>query len=59
MKDIFFRSATLLTLGLTLGLTACDKQLDIDPAQAVDATTALNSEDKVGSGVVGMYARTR
>lgn len=56
MKTIFFRSATVLTLGLTLGLAACNKQLEIDPTQSVDATTALNSETKVGSAVVGLYA---
>lgn len=57
MKTIFSRSAVAIALGLSLGLVACDKQLDIDPFQSVDATTALNSEDKVGSAVVGMYAR--
>ncbi|UOQ78136.1 RagB/SusD family nutrient uptake outer membrane protein [Hymenobacter sp. 5516J-16] len=57
MKTVFLRSAVLLGLGLSLGLTACDKQLDIDPYQSVDAATALDSEDKVGSAVVGIYAR--
>ncbi len=57
MKNIFFRKAALLSLGLTLGLTACDKQLDIKPEQSVDAVTALDSEDKVGSAVVGIYAQ--
>jgi starch-binding outer membrane protein, SusD/RagB family len=56
MKTIYFRSAAVLTLGLALGLTACNKQLEISPTQSVDATTALNSEDKVGSAVVGLYA---
>ncbi|TGD78912.1 RagB/SusD family nutrient uptake outer membrane protein [Hymenobacter wooponensis] len=57
MKTIFFRSAVLLALGLSLGLTACDKQLDIDPYQSVDAATALDTQDKVGSAVIGLYAR--
>lgn len=57
MKTVFLRSAVLLGLGLSLGLAACDKQLDIDPYQSVDAATALNTEAKVGSAVVGMYAR--
>lgn len=57
MKTIFFRSAAVLTLGLTLGLAACNKQLEIEPTQSVDATTALNSETKVGSAVVGLYAQ--
>ncbi|MCC3157322.1 RagB/SusD family nutrient uptake outer membrane protein [Hymenobacter sp. 15J16-1T3B] len=57
MKTIFFRSAVALSLGLTLGLTACEKQLDLDPRQSVDAATALDSEAKVGSAVVGLYAK--
>lgn len=57
MKTTLFRSATVLTLALSLGLTACDKQLNIDPAQSVDAATALDSEAKVSSAVVGLYAQ--
>lgn len=57
MKTIFFRSAALLALGLSLGLSACDDKLDINPAQSVDATTALSNEANVGSAVVGMYAQ--
>lgn len=55
MKTISFCSAALLVL--SLGLTACDKQLNIEPVQSVDATTALDSEAKVGSAVVGLYAQ--
>ncbi|GGE94733.1 RagB/SusD family nutrient uptake outer membrane protein [Hymenobacter cavernae] len=57
MKTIFSRSAVALTLGATLALTACEKQLDLAPPQSVDATTALNSEAKVGSAVIGLYAK--
>jgi len=57
MKTIFFRSAILLALGLSLGLGSCDDKLNIDPAQSVDATTALGNEANVGSAVVGMYAQ--
>lgn len=57
MKNIFYRSATLLTLGLTLGLAACDKQLDVEPRQSIDATTALNNEANVSSAIVGLYAQ--
>ncbi|OGX82348.1 RagB/SusD family nutrient uptake outer membrane protein [Hymenobacter glacialis] len=57
MKNFFSRSATVLTLGLALVLTSCDKQLDIDPLQSVDAGTALNSEANVTSAVVGLYAQ--
>ena len=57
MKNLFSRSAAFLSLALALGLTACDKQLNIDPMQSVDAATALNSETKVESAVVGLYAQ--
>lgn len=56
MKTIFFRSAAIAALGLTLGLGACDDKLDIDPLQAIDATTALNNEANVTSAVVGLYS---
>ncbi|WP_133271952.1 RagB/SusD family nutrient uptake outer membrane protein [Hymenobacter radiodurans] len=57
MKTIFFRSTALLVLGLSLGLSSCDDKLDINPAQSVDATTALSNEANVGSAVVGLYAQ--
>ncbi len=57
MKNLFSRSAAVLTLGLALGLTACNKQLDIEPQQSIDATTALTNEANVGSAVVGLYAQ--
>lgn len=57
MKTIFSRSLVLLGLGASLALTACEKQLDLNPYQSVDAATALDSETKVGSAVIGLYAR--
>jgi tetratricopeptide (TPR) repeat protein len=56
MNIPFSRSAALFSLGLALSLTACNKQLDIEPRQSVDATTAIDTQDKVGSAVVGLYA---
>ncbi|HEX8350017.1 MAG TPA: RagB/SusD family nutrient uptake outer membrane protein, partial [Hymenobacter sp.] len=57
MKTIFSRSATLLALSLSLGmgLAGCEKQLELQPYQSVDAATALNNQDKVSSAVVGLY----
>ena len=44
-----------MTLGF--GLAGCKDALDIAPQQGIDATTALNSQSKVGGAVVGMYAK--
>ena len=57
MKNLFPRSAAFWSLAFALTLTSCDKQLDIAPMQAVDAATALNSEPKLESAVVGLYAQ--
>ena len=57
MKKIISRSSTLLVLGLSLSLSSCDDKLNIDPAQSIDATTALGSQSNVASAVVGMYAQ--
>lgn len=47
-------AALLLTLGLSTG---CEKQLDLQPQQQVDATLALNTPEGVQAAVVGAYAR--
>lgn len=59
MKNSIFRSALGLTLALVMGtgLTACKDALNIEPLTGVDASTALDSETKVGSAVVGIYAK--
>lgn len=51
------RSAASLAFLLTLGLMSCDKQLDIDPQQSVDAATALDTPEGVESAIIGTYAR--
>lgn len=57
MKISSFSRTAALGLFLTLGLSACEKQLDLDPRQSVDAATALDSPEKVQSALVGAYAR--
>ncbi|WP_128544397.1 RagB/SusD family nutrient uptake outer membrane protein [Larkinella soli] len=42
-------------LALTLGVTSCDKRLDIEPRQSVDAATALSSAQDIESALVGAY----
>lgn len=41
---------------LLLGIVSCDKQLDIEPKQSIDATNALSNADDVEGAVVGAYA---
>jgi starch-binding outer membrane protein, SusD/RagB family len=58
MKLIRFgRLAAPAAFLLTLGLTACDKQLDLKPQQEVLADTALNTPEKVQTALTGAYAR--
>ena len=56
MKNTFIRP-TLLVLGLSLGLAGCKDALEIAPQQGIDASGALNTPEKVGGAVVGMYAK--
>ncbi len=37
--------------------TACDKKLDIEPQQNVDAETAINSPGSVDAAAIGMYTK--
>lgn len=53
MKTLFFYLALLLALGLP----ACQDAIDLQPQQSIDAATALDSPEKVGSAVVGIYGR--
>ncbi|RFP65516.1 RagB/SusD family nutrient uptake outer membrane protein [Hymenobacter lapidiphilus] len=60
MKTIsvsFRRLVAPTALLLTLGLLGCDKQLDIEPQQSVDAATALSTPEGVQSALTGVYAR--
>lgn len=57
MKISSFSRTAALGLLLTFGLSACEKQLELDPQQSVDAATALDTPEKVQSAIVGAYAR--
>ena len=41
---------------LTLSLAACDKKLEINPFETIDAETALASAQDVESAIIGAYA---
>ena len=43
--------AAMMLLGI-----GCDKRLDIEPKQSVDASTAITTPEDVNSAVVGMYS---
>jgi len=45
-----------LLLMLATGFTACEKALDVDPAQTIDAGTALENDQDVNSLIVGGYS---
>ena len=56
MKNTFIRPA-LLALALGLSLSSCNDPLEITPQQGIDTSVALNTPEKVGGAVVGMYAK--
>ncbi|HAI84251.1 MAG TPA: RagB/SusD family nutrient uptake outer membrane protein, partial [Chitinophagaceae bacterium] len=39
-----------------LSLTSCDKKLDVEPQQNIDATTAFQNDQDVNSAMVGCYS---
>jgi hypothetical protein len=41
---------------LVFAMAACNKKLDIEPKQSIDATTALTTDDDVEGAVVGAYS---
>ncbi|HET9747494.1 MAG TPA: RagB/SusD family nutrient uptake outer membrane protein, partial [Chitinophagaceae bacterium] len=58
MKKIF--SKYIITAGLiSILATGCEKQLDIDPRQSIDASTALTSRDAIEAVLTGVYARLK
>src|SRR3954467_2676108 len=54
MKSIIKISS--LWLFLMIAFSSCDKKLDIEPKQSVDAAVALTTADDVESAVVGAYS---
>lgn len=45
-----------LTCIAVAGLTACGKQLDLQPQQDVDAADAIKTPENVDAAAVGMYS---
>lgn len=46
----------ILIFSVATLLTACNKQLDIEPKQDVDAATAITTSENVDAAVIGMYS---
>ena len=58
MKKIF--SKYIIAAGLFAILaTGCEKQLEIEPQQSIDASTALESRDALEAVITGLYARLK
>ncbi len=46
----------IFSLALLFSSIACDKKLDIEPRQSIDATTAITTTEDVEAAVVGAYS---
>lgn len=53
INKTFFASAAIASL---LMMTACNKKLDVNPKQSIDAATALTSTEDVNAAVIGCYS---
>jgi tetratricopeptide (TPR) repeat protein len=54
MRKFIIKFSSIAMLILTIA--SCDKKLDIEPRQSIDATTAIENTDDVEAAVVGAYA---
>ncbi|OWP61431.1 RagB/SusD family nutrient uptake outer membrane protein [Hymenobacter amundsenii] len=54
MKKILYQAAVAALLSTSL-LTACNKKLDVDPVDNIDASTALATSADVEAAMVGAY----
>ncbi|HVE61563.1 MAG TPA: RagB/SusD family nutrient uptake outer membrane protein, partial [Chitinophagaceae bacterium] len=55
MKNKFFKG-TLIILSMVLSFSSCEKKLDIDPRQSIDAADALTSVSKINNALNSVYA---
>lgn len=49
----------LIAVAFFSAMTGCKKALEIDPAQSIDAGTALNSKDNINAAITGVYSRLK
>lgn len=55
MKKRYITKTLIIVLLATLS-TSCDKKLDFEPKQSIDATTALQTSADVRSAIIGAYS---
>ncbi len=55
----YISKLSLLIVSTGLLLTGCEKQLEIDPRQSIDASTALSSREAVEASITAIYARLK
>ena len=58
MKKYIIKSWVLAGF-ITVLVTGCEKQLNIQPKQSIDATTALTSREEIDASITGIYARLK
>ncbi len=58
MKHIGYKLFTALALGGLL-LSACKKQLEIEPRQSIESAGALDTKDEINASITGMYANLK
>lgn len=51
-----FNKVIIGLVGFTLLMSSCEKQLDIKPAQSIEATGALSTKEEISASIVSMYA---
>lgn len=49
----------IIILGIFLLMTSCEKLIDIDPRQEIDAEDALTNPEAVSAATISLYARLR
>src|SRR6188474_2061709 len=54
------KSIIIVTMIALLGTTwSCQKALDIEPRQSIEATTALTTKDGISAALVSVYSRMK
>lgn len=55
----YFSKISILAAFIGLLATGCQKQLEIQPRQSIDASTALSSRDAIEASITAIYARLK